>query len=410
MRKKICRNNRTAIRLCLCTGPWHLISLRASLLTREKQQGNNTPVHEDYLVVYGLDWQKQLREDLLKIAKASQYWKEVINIDDLLNITHPDQFSNLKRALGSLDLPYEATELWIPGFLSHMPRVAAELWKTANIYLYEEGLSTYSTFSVASYSKYLVRQIKKQAKKILRRKERLSKLLRRMRSDLDRRNVILIGGAVKEHIKRTRGSYILLDGYLPLSPSYPCSIKIFPVDRDILHHVIDAYVKHAGIPEITEKNGKPKALFLGQILSRHSGIDSDDELDIFRSSVQSIIDAGYQVVWKDHPRAVPPLFDKIKQIAPDDIRILPDIQHCPIETILPKLGISFCVGLWSSTLFYAKSIYGMESYTVVNKYKDLIHGNNDLLEWISLTANHISDLHEKLNPVDTTGGTDHAQS
>jgi hypothetical protein len=303
--------------------------------------------------------------------------------------------------LGSLGLPFNITELWLPGFWPHTPRVAAEAWKNASIYLYEEGLSTYNTFTVASYPKYLTRHIKQLVKTIVRGKEGLSRSLRAMLSAVDRRNVIWTG-PVREHVKRTRESYIMLDGFVPLSSSFPDSIKVLPVDRDILCHVLDSHVENVGIPDIPERKGKPKVLFLGQNLSRHAALDSDEELDIFRSAVQSILDAGYEVIWKDHPRAVPPLFDRIKQIAPDNIFTLPEMQHCPVEAILPKLGVSFCVGVWSTTLFYAKAIYGIETYTAVNKYKYLIHGDDRLMEWVSLTSSRIPDLSEKLNQAESS--------
>lgn len=401
MRKKNSRHNSARIRLCLCSGPWHLVSLRASILTREKKQGDNATTYDTYLIIQGSDWQKQLREDLLKSAKASQHWREVINIDDALDITSADQLSKLKHLLGSLGLPSHVTELWLPHFWPHIPRVAAEVWKTANIYLYEEGLSTYNTFSVASYPQYLIGRLRKLARSLVRGEARAAQVLASLRSTFDRRNVIWSGGAVKEHIKRTRESYIFLDGCVPLSSNHPDSIDVFPIDRDILHDVLDPYGNCADIFDITKREGKPKVLFLGQNLSRHSALSSEDELELFRTVVQSIINAGYQVIWKDHPRAVPPLCDKIKQIAPDDVCILPELQYCPIEAILPKLGISFCVGVWSTTLFYAKAIYGIESYTIASRHKDLIHGNDRLMEWLDLTSRHIPDLDEKLNLADS---------
>jgi hypothetical protein len=113
---------------------------------------------------------------------------------------------------------------------------------------------------------------------------------------------------------------------------------------------------------------RPAALMLGQCLARSGLIELKDEIDVYRRCVAAVIEKGYSVLWRDHPRTHSPYFDCLGDIAgPDRLRRLDVPDGYPVEIFAPQLGLAACVAGVTSATLYLKGLYGIPGYSFADE-------------------------------------------
>lgn len=124
------------------------------------------------------------------------------------------------------------------------------------------------------------------------------------------------------------------------------------------------------------------------------------EAAIYRRIAEQIVERGYDVVWKEHPRISKPFFpellDAVGNVTADaNTRIMAaNLPHIyPIELVVSRMNIVGCVSGTSAALLYLKWLYGIKTYTFAETLVPLMTGADILMsEMVKAHAEPFSTL------------------
>jgi len=105
---------------------------------------------------------------------------------------------------------------------------------------------------------------------------------------------------------------------------------------------------------------KPRALVLGSNFTKVDIITPSQEYGAIERTIE-LLSERYEVWWKAHPRA-DPLYTRYLQLRHPALKTLDEqVQWVPVEAFIPKADFQLLVSPMSSSLLYAKKIYGVET-------------------------------------------------
>lgn len=382
-------------RICLVTGPWHLVTLAASLETERRRAPGGT-LSMDHLVVWGGNGQKSLRTSILPIARALHPWASVTDVGPMLDVPSADHLGRLAGDLAERGLPPQPDELWIPAFWPHTTKVAAAVWGRADVVLFEEGLLTYSLFRRFRLGPFL----RSNARRVLRGGFGGAGL-RHLRDTIerfgrDRRNFLWEPGAPTSLLRRTKRDYRLLRSVFGTQPDFPDWIEAVDIERDTVLEKLDAYRRALGWSGTAEATGRGRVLFLPQNLSSGGWMDEDTEVGLYRDAVGRLVSSGREVLWKEHPRAVPPLFPRIAAAFPGRVSEVRVAAQMPVEAIAPDLRVDLCCGIYTMSLAYLPFLHGIDSACIAAECLPHVRRHDELVRGLSLMAQTIPSLDHRL--------------
>jgi len=382
-------------RIFLVTGPWHLVTLSASLET-ERRRTPERGESEDHLVVWGRAGQEALRAAILPVARAVHDWASVTDVGPALDVPSASHLAGLGRHLADLGLPEDPSELWIPAFWPHTTKVAAAVWDRAGIVLFEEGLLTYSLFRRFRMLPFLRSNLSRVLRGggpgggIRRAREVLA------RFGADRRNLLWEPGATGGLLRRTLRDYRVLRAVFGTQADLPAWVERIDVPREIVLDRLRLLRGALGWVPPPARPGGARVLFLPQNLSSGGWMDEDVEVSLCARAVGRLVEAGHEVLWKEHPRAVPPLFPKIAAAFPgrvSEVRVEPSM---PVEAIAPDLGVDLCCGIYTMSLAYLPFLHGIESACIAADCLPHVRQHDELVRGLALMASRIPTLDDVL--------------
>ena len=129
---------------------------------------------------------------------------------------------------------------------------------------------------------------------------------------------------------------------------------------------------------------RPAVLVLGQTLSRWGALSRADELAIYDEAIALIVGRGYDVWWKEHPRAQEPFFADLAAHAPAGRVREVDLPFAlPVELVAERMGLAACVAGISTAIFYLPRLYGIPAFTFADALARVLDGRwalqNDLV-------------------------------
>jgi hypothetical protein len=388
------------VRVCGVFGTWQLMALVASLHQERDERERASEINtidadpcDDYLILYETagvpDEFKNVLHDL---AAAIWPWKRIVPAFDLVTNERRMPQHRYDLALRSirerLGLTADAPdELWVCFLTRPAEKALFEAFPRASIILYEDGLMSYLDAPVAALDGEKDRNPLDSLRSgfvSLYETAFPVRRFRRSRWNIDVR-----------HLKRHRRNYHLLTRHFPLPSSLTNAPTCFVEERYALRALRDGSpllpppsefsraadsdwdgavtepeTDEAVTEPETDEREAPRALLLGQALSRNGVMSHEEEAAIYRRVVATVLDRGYSIFWKDHPRVERTFFEEMREFADhregtgrNMVRRLPFSHAFPVEMVAEKLNLSVCIAGTSAALFYLRRFYSLPCYT-----------------------------------------------
>jgi hypothetical protein len=350
-------------RLFITVGPWQLVTLAAAAKQVNVQVGGG-----DVLILQeSYSPTPQLKDAMRAVAAALFPGVKVVPVFDSLAASRLETISGPQPILDEIRAACgEApSEIWMSK-LNHQPeRFILEAYPEAPITLYEDGTGTFVDIPVLGPGR-TVRAMASRTLRALGLKPQ----------------VVDVGDGsylATRHYQRLTRAILYLQRDLPL-PEYLKDKQVISIGDDVLRGRIAAC---AQLPTLREAKALPKlqppiALMLGQCLARSGVIELKDEIEVYRRSVAAVIEKGYNVLWRDHPRAHQPYFDSMGDIGgPDRLRRLEVPSGYPVEIFVPHLDLSACVAGMCSAILYLKDLYGIPGYSFADELRPYLKNDAD---------------------------------
>lgn len=348
----------TPIRLSLALGSWQTVALAAALAADDARRGSG-PAPRDVLLLYETGPASpalvQAMRDVAAAARPAAALGEAFAA--LADVPRRIGRAEYERRIAALrarvGAPFEAVaDVWLCRVARVNERLVLRAFPHARVHLYEDGVLSYlptreGTVRVAAPRGPLAA----------------------LRRSLDRRWPAL---ALRRHrhaldpLDRPRLAdfWSLLGPAFALPPAY-AGLPRHDVPPEILRRVVAAC---ASLPAVRAfapaPRARPAVLVLGQALSRFHALPRDVEARVYAEAVARVVALGYDVWWKEHPRAETPFFDDVARgHAPGRVQALELPFALPVELVAARLDLAACVGGMTTALFYLPLLQGTPACT-----------------------------------------------
>lgn len=384
------------IRICLAPGTWQLIML-TSALQQAYINCNDTEHTRNYLVVQGFGLTNQLKDSILKTANHLNDWEKIIIIDEFYEsnlVSNYWNFDNLLKHITDRIGIEQADEIWVCKLKGLTERLIFEAYPDSKIFLYEDGLGTYNPLlygqwewkSVVNQPIIVLKILLKLAKKYL-----IDELTSYGRSY----NSFRISSY---HIRRLSGVYLYLAKDIK-NQVFFCQKPQFTIADNILISTIkacDCLVDiDSAMGEIFSSVDKC-VLLLGQCFALSTFMDFDRELSIYCQVIALLLEKGYTVLWKEHPRVNKPFFPRLAKIySSTNLKELGIYSTFSIEVMVERINIFACVAASSSSLFYLPKIYNIKTYSCAKEF--LPYAKGIVVSDLEFVAKNITPVDEIQN-------------
>jgi len=372
------------IRIAFVNGIWQLCMVVAGF-QQSHQVGS-----QDFLVIYTRrTGNQELVQFVEMISSKFWNWAGIILLDwnpsEWDKQLQQDRQRAVQSVLSQFNLANSAAvdELWLCKIQFLDERLFADIFERAQIVLYEDGLHSYTEIKFLaslpnldfSCPKSTVVQCQNFARNILHKKFDW-----------------MHEGVKRSHLRRVQKFYSVLGTQIAI-PDVLRGIAVEQIKADglktlfsELHHQLNGSFC-LDLPILPKKT----ALLLGSNLSHLSTFPRELEVSVFADLAQCLEQQGYLILWKEHPRSQRPLFEDIqKSLKSDAFYCLADEQKMPIEVLIAEANIALCCSTLSSSLFYLRYIYGIQTASCVKPLLPYLKG--DFYQLAELTLAKIGEL------------------
>ena len=380
----------TRVRVGFALGSWQVVALAAALAEADASDGG--AICEDHLVLYEtVPVSEALRTAMREVGAVARPWHRIVDAFELMASVRrkigQDEFDALKERLRAQLGLARIDELWLC-FLTRAPeKLLMDAYPDAAVHVYEDGLFSYLP-QPPTPDEPDPRSLPWPARLVATLRERLDarrpvRRFRRHKSWLDPR-----------HARRIAGAWMLLADLWP-PPQVLAHVPRHAVAPERLRDVLAACrclpaVAAYALPVLP----RPAVLVLGQTLSRWGALSRADELRVYADAIALIVERGYDVWWKEHPRAQEPFFaDLAARAAAGRVREVDLPFALPVELVAGRMGLAACVAGISTAIFYLPRLCGIPAFTFADALARVLDGRwalqNDL---VRRAATSLSEL------------------
>lgn len=340
---------------CICTlGPSQLLFVAAAL-RQESISGSDR--FDDILLVYGNNLSTESFELVSQLAHVVWPWREIVRADDVLD------YSRLRRrryrarsvpAIRSLLPGTDVRELWTCRLTGQPEQAAMKAFPHADVVFYDDGIASYvDTGSPRQLARHPRRALRELSLRVLKRLSSVSLV-----SHLFARSTW--------PIKDLSHAYTMFAEVLPF-PQHFAGVPRTSVDAGIFRKIIEE-IQHC-LPDPFQFNvyaseHHRRVLLLAQQFHRTGRITWADELRVYTKVCIELSQAGYTVLWKEHPKAVQPFLKSVLAQVPN---VRPANSHFndkwPIEILADRLQLSACVSATSTSLLTLPTLCNVPTFS-----------------------------------------------
>lgn len=367
-------------RLFLANGTWQLTILAGALRT-----AHITPDPASMrIVLFGERLSPTLHETMEHFATTLFPQVPLLWWDKLLDLpAQPrDSFDAKRQEVFDSLGDFAPAEIWTSKIFTAPEKFVLACWPKATIQLYEEGLHSFVQKSFTPGS---------QLGDLLRPRVWYRGLKSAMRGSRGQWWSIMTPGVAGHQAARIEGAWFLLGKALG-APDYVPLEAVSEIDPDAMREVI-ASLPVPATESMSKSAGPAPFLVLGQCFSRWDRLTWDEEFAYYRDKVSLIVDRGYHIVWKDHPRADPPFGPALVEALGNTVVSVIDLpQAWPVEIVASRMALSGCATVSSSALFYLHLLYDIPTYSLADEdHLDLI-SYKDFAAIASFAREHIDGI------------------
>lgn len=174
-------------------------------------------------------------------------------------------------------------------------------------------------------------------------------------------------------------------------------VELVPVPKEPFVEIVSAYLEL--LPERSKLvgfGGADTAMVLGQYLSALGLMSTEEEVELYREMALAAADLGYRrIIFKPHPSAPPSFTDAITSVATER-GVVVEIERLgvPVEAIFAVAKPGIVLGVFSTALATARSLYGIDTATLgatdlARKLPHYVNSNRVPLALTALTTPQI---------------------
>mgnify|MGYP003586142046 CR=1 FL=1 len=356
-------------RLVFAPGICQIINAAAAL-AQQQQDAGEPGGHDDILVLFGTARNTEFSAAMEQAAKAVWPWRAIVWAHNILVSHFPlHLFAPVARAALNDLLGGSADEIWVSKLGHETTNLVLHAFPTSRVMLFEDGAED-----------FIPRQV-------VCGWDRMRKLgpsawlggLRREASHWSRTPECLeLDGVCLRDRRRVVAMYSYLASYLA-SPDCLKDVRTIPVSASVLRgrlHTLEPLYEAAQRAQPPQSPGEKAVLFLPQPFA-DMFLTLENEYAIYRAAVGRLLDKGYSILWKEHPREITPLAPRLKQDLGDGrLTVLRVRQQMPVESLVRGWNLAGVVSVSSTSLFYLKGLYGYPAYTAAG-----LIGSDGWLKW-----------------------------
>lgn len=358
------------MRLAFALGSWQLVALDAGLRAADAACGAE-PADETLVLYETGPASAGLVAAMHDVAMAVRPWRKVVDCLAWMPLVHRKisqrEFETLRERLLREVGVERVDELWLCRVTRAAERLVMEAWPDAKVVLYEDGVLSYLPMREPAGDgggggRVLARwRIALDARRPVLR-------LRRWKNALDPR-----------HRARIEEAWMLL-GDTFAAPRALKGVTWHAVGPAVLEQTVAACQTIPAVarfaPLACDEAARPRVLVLGQALSRYNALPRVDEEAVYARAVRQIVALGYDVWWKEHPRATEPFFAAVAAGHPQGrVRELTLPFALPVELVAGRLGLAACVGGITTALFYLPRLFRVAAYSFSDAFAGRLRGD-----------------------------------
>jgi len=366
-----------------------MIMLAAAL----REAGPDAAALKNDLVFYDVRTLLPHRTAIESMAAALGGWSSVrwnSRLDPTAAGAWPLPFARYAEDARDGQDPKAVAEIWLPHLYTLSDKLIVEAFPRARLVLYEDGLSL--PLPEFRWNWELLRPAVRAWLPLLAQ--------RRVRAHL--RSTRLTNWRLSPgHVRRVAAYHSFLRVGDPLPLPFADGVKRL-IPESALRAALAALQGLAVVAPVAPAGPaeRPRVLVLGQSLWRANVLSRAAEEQVYDQVVQDVIDKGYQVVWRDHPREEHPFAARwLDRYAPAQFSRLDLHPACPVELAVPQLKLRYCAAAYSSSLLYLPRLFGVPGFQFLGRMGTIPASvNQEFRSWIEARVpplDELPDLHVK---------------
>lgn len=373
-----------AARVSFALGSWQLVSLAAGL--RDASRDGGRAFDDDTVVLYETGAASAALQRAMRDVAAQAYpWTRIVEAFDVLaDVPRRIAGGELARRIDALRARLgsrRVDELWLCWLSRPAERLVLEAFPDARIVFYEDGLTSYLPLAAIAAPQGPLAAVG-------------AAIDARVPALAFRRHK---GSIAPRHAERVAEARMLLGDVWP-APEALAHVPWKTVRPDALRATIDACRRIDAVAAFVPppQRERPRVLVLGQALARFGALPRDAEQQVYAEAIRTIVTRGYDVLWKEHPRAEQPFFDALAAGAPAErLRRLELPFALPVELVADRLGLAACAAGISAALWYLPRLDGTPAHSFADRLAPHLGGRwamqNDLVLASSTPLSRLPD-------------------
>ena len=341
------------IRIFIAHGTAQLLFLAGAL--SQYHENFSDLQFEDILLLSRQNAPENMRKAMFLMAKAVWAWRDIIWIDHLIRPSSPSYHRDVRTELNRILKDYgKPNHLWFCMPYEPVAQICMSLFKDSQLHLFDDGLGTY--IDINSIGKLLLHP---------------KRLMRFVGTNILKNSVVLRRlfqeTIYKYPIKPVTCSHLFLAPEITI-PDHLQRSPISLVSTSAMRRIIELVKKELAISSLSANHfphNSKRVLIMGQYFSKLNPTWWEKELGIYNAVIKAYQDFGYDVWWKEHPKAIVPFREHLQRIG-SRISVFESNDAYPIELFVSETMFQQTASVSSSSLFTLQKLYGIEPRTFVN--------------------------------------------
>jgi hypothetical protein len=341
------------LRFVISVGPAQTLFLIGALTQYRKDSGQEDT--KDILLLAGHDLSNSGKQALSAMAAVGWPWHEVLSFDPYLQSVRGQKHRRIRA--GDLDRTLhsygEPDQIWFCMPHNVEEQVLMAMFPRAELHLFEDGLGTY-------FDLYSIPRLLRHPKRVVRccswAAMRNVRSLRRLCGPL----------ATRYPVRSLTRAYLFLVPHVDI-PTHLKNVPYSIVETESMREAVESLRTGLRLDTAcldTDPLAK-RMLLMGQYLCGSRPDLWEQECRLYEEVVQKYHASGYEVWWKEHPRARRPFGPRLENLG-GDVHVFSTNDAYPIELFVRQGMFDKSVAISSTSLITLKRLYGTEPRTLID--------------------------------------------